>query len=106
MKYKKGDRVCALLVANKWGIDFTCFMGKLVKIEETTMVLKATILVTDYYGLYHHQKHKPKEFTLDIRVFKLMRWDAKTKTEVKELRAASRVLHKMTKKLGHVNGSV
>ncbi len=105
MKFRKGDKVCALLIANRWSVDFTCFMGRLVKIEETPSVLKATILVTRYYGLYGGHEHDPKEFVLDIRLFKMMHWNAETKSKVKELRAASRTLHEMTKKLGHVNGT-
>lgn len=96
MKFRRGDKVCALLVANKWGVDFTAFMGKLVKIEDTGTIRKATIKVTRYYSLYEMQRHKPKEFCLDIRVFKLLKWDDASKAEVIALRNASRTLHKMT----------
>lgn len=99
MKFRRGDKVCALLVANKWGVDFTAFMGKLVGIEDTGSILKAKIMVTRYYSLHENQKHSPKEFTLDIRVFKLLHWNDETKKEVAALRLASRSLHKMTKRV-------
>lgn len=99
MKFRRGDKVCALLVANKWGVDFTAFMGRLVSVEETGSILKAKIKVTRYYSLYESKKHAPKEFTLDIRVFKLLHWNSSTKNEVIKLRDASRMLHRMTKKV-------
>jgi hypothetical protein len=97
MKFRRGDKVCALLVANKWGIDFTAFMGKLVSVEQTEYVKKATIRVTHYYSLYSMDKHQPKEFTLDIRLFKLLKWNSTTKKKVGDLRTACRMLDQMTK---------
>jgi hypothetical protein len=99
MKFRKGDKVCALLVANKWGVDFTCFCGKLVKIEERGSLLVAKIMVSTYYDLYKKQKHKPSEFSLDVRLFKLLPWNEQTKEYVKSVRKASQTLHEVTCKV-------
>lgn len=95
--FKKGDKVCALLVANRWGIDFTCFCGRLVRIEQTATIRKAVIKVTVYIDLQTRQKHPPSEYTLDVRLFKLLHWNEETKAKIKELRAASRKMHKLTR---------
>lgn len=98
MKYRKNDKVCALLVANRWGVDFTCFCGRLVAIEERGTVRAAKIMVSVYYDLFVKKKHKPSEFNLDIRLFKLMPWNDETKTYLREIRQASRTLHELTKR--------
>lgn len=95
MKFRTGDRVCALLVANRWGVDFTCFCGRLVEIEERGAVLSAKIKVTQYFSLYGKKTCKSAEFNLDIRVFKLMKWTEETKAHVIAVRKASRELDKL-----------
>ncbi len=98
-KFKKGDKVCALLVANRWGVDFTCFCGRLVNIEERGTVLSAKIMVSVYYDLFVKKKHKPSEFNLDIRLFKLMPWNNETRAHLRQVRAASQTLHALTKRI-------
>jgi hypothetical protein len=99
MKFSKDDKVCALLIANKWGIDFTCFVGKLVKVEKSPANTVAHIEVTRYIGLLSTQRHKPTLFKLDIRLFKLLHWNPDTKEKVKELRNVSRTLHQLTREI-------
>ena len=96
MKYRRGDKVCALLVANRWGVEFTCFCGRLVNIEERGTVLAAKIMVSVYYDLFVKKTHPPSEFSLDIRLFKLMPWNNETKSHIRAVRQASRTLHELT----------
>jgi len=96
IEFHKGDRVCAVLVCNKWQVDFSCFCGRLVRIEKNEFVNKAVIRVTTYFTLYEKQKHKPTEYVLDIDLFKLLPWNEENRKKVRELRLASRTLNRMT----------
>lgn len=102
-KFKKGDRVCALLVSNRWGIDLTCFVGELKKIEKRgpdgTMPV-AVIHVTKSFFLYGApEDRKGHDFHLDARLWKILPWTQETRDLIKELRAESRVLDQLTRKV-------
>jgi hypothetical protein len=98
MKFSKGDRVCVLLVCNKWGVDFTCYVGALVKVEKKGQFANPTaeLLVDKYIGLDSKQKHEPRKVVVDIRLFKMLHWNDENKALVKELRKQSKVLHQLT----------
>lgn len=102
-KFAKGDRVCALLVCNKWGVDFTCFVGTLKKVEKrgpNGEMPIATINVDKCFFLKGPvQEQKPHDFQLDVRLWKLLPWNKETREEVKNLRKACRLLDEMTKKV-------
>jgi hypothetical protein len=102
-KFAKGDRVCALLVCNKWGVDFTCFVGTLQKVEKRGHAGEmpvATITVDKSFFLYGPvQEQKSHDFKLDVRLWKLLPWTKETRDEVSNLRKECRVLDEMTKKV-------
>lgn len=102
-KFAKGDRVCALLVCNRWGVDLTCFVGELKKVEKrgpNGEMPIVTINVDKSIFLYGEpQNQKPHDFTLDARVWKILPWTKETRTEIKGLRKACRMLDAMTKKV-------
>lgn len=102
-KVKKGDKVCALLVSNKWGVDLTCFVGTLQDIEKRGAngeMPVAVINVTKTFFLYGAPKEqKAHDFHLDARLWKILPWNKATRDEIKKLREASRVLDQLTRKV-------
>jgi hypothetical protein len=102
-KLTKGERVCALLVCNKWGIDFTCFVGVLQKVEKRGLngeMPVATIEVDKAFYLYGPvQEQKAHPYHLDARLWKILPWNKETRAEVKSLRKACRTLDEMTRKV-------
>jgi hypothetical protein len=102
-KLAKGDRVCALLVCNKWGVDFTCFVGTLKKVEKRGLngeMPIATVSVDKVFFLYGPvQEQKEHDFSLDARLWKLLPWTKETRTEIKHLRKACRMLNELTRKV-------
>lgn len=103
MKFRKGDKVCALLVCNKWGVDLTCFIGTLSKISNAGSSKQATIEVTRYVDLVSTQKHKPRPFVLDLKLWQLLHWNLNTKEKLKQLRATSRSLNKITSDIRRIS---
>lgn len=100
MKFKKGDRVCALLVCNKWGVDFMCYVGHLQAIEKKGLQNPvAQIKVDTYYDLNTKHKHDPTVTRVDIRLFKLLLWTDEVKAKIKTLRTQSRELNATVKEL-------
>lgn len=102
-KIKKGDKVCALLVSNKWGVDLTCFVGTLKGIEKRGAdgaIPVAVITVTRTFFLYGApQEQKAHDFHLDARLWKILPWTKETRDEIKKLREASRLLDQLTRKV-------
>jgi hypothetical protein len=102
-KLRKGDRVCALLVCNKWGVDLTCFVGTLKKIEKRGMngeLPAAVITVDKTFFLYGPvENRKEHDFELDARLWKILPWTKDTRTKIKEVRTAARVLDQLTRKV-------
>lgn len=97
MKFKKGDRVCAILVCNKWGVDLTCYVGELQKVEKVgNMNPVAQINVDTYISLGKKEKHKPTVTRVDVKLFKLLLWTDDVKEKIKQVRDCSRELHKQT----------
>lgn len=100
MKFKKGDKVCALLVCNKWGVDFMCYVGELQKIEQVQgRNPVAQINVDSYYDLKIKHRHAPTVTRVDVKLFKLLPWTHEVKLKIQDLRDQSRKLNKMTREL-------
>jgi hypothetical protein len=102
-KFAKGDRVCALLVCNRWGVEFNLFVGTLMKVEKRGFDGKTPIVTinVDTY-LYLNgpsQNQKPHDFVLDANLWKILPWNKETRAEIKQLRKACRMLNEMTKKV-------
>lgn len=99
MKFAKGDKVCALLVNNKWGVEYTCFVGELEKVEKTSYGTIAHIQVTKSISLYDKKEYPASLFRLDAKLFKILPWNDTTKLKLKTLREASKVLDKLTREI-------
>lgn len=98
MKFKKGDKVALVLIANKWGLDFTCYIGTLKKVEKKGQYSNptATISCTKYIGLDSKQTHDPRDVCVDVRLFKMVHWNEEIKTKLRKLREVSQQLHALT----------
>lgn len=100
MKFKKGDRVCAVLVCNKWGVDFLCYVGELDKIEKRPNSNPvAQIKVDTRYSIVTKTKHEPVVSRVDAKLFKILLWTPEVKAQIKEVRSQSRILNEATLKL-------
>lgn len=100
MKFRKGDKVCLLLVNSRWGIDLTCFVGTLVKIEITPYSVVAHVDVTRYISLVKNEKYKqPTLYKVDAKLFKLLPFNESTKAQIREILKQSRRLSKTVQQL-------
>lgn len=100
MKFRKGDKVCLLLVNSRWGIDVTCFVGRLVKIEVSPYAKAAHVDVTRYISLVKNEKYKqPTLYKVDVKHFKLLPFDEHTKAHVRDILKQSRRLCKTMQSL-------
>jgi len=92
--------VCLLLVNSKWGIEVTCFVGKLVKIEITAYSVVAHVDVTRYISLVKNEKYKqPTLYKVDARLFKLLPFNETTKGKILDILKQSRALCKTIQQL-------
>jgi hypothetical protein len=99
LKLRKGDRVCALLVCNKWGVELTCFVGELLKVEKTTYSTVVSINVDFYMDLTSKRKQPPHVFTLDAKLFKVLPWTLEMQEKIRAVRDQARLLDQATKTL-------
>jgi hypothetical protein len=101
MKFKKGEKVCAVIVANKWGVEFSCFVGVLESVERKPGSNPVVTMSTRrYIGLTTDQKYdKPTSQRIDAKVFKVMPWNDEVKAFVKELRDQSIKTHQMIERM-------